>query len=219
MGKVKSGVIGKVTGSVGPVVFSVVNGQQVVKEQPTKSTKPATQSQIDVREIFRLTTEAMNNFAEVINTGYKIHKQSSTPVNTAVKYHIKNAITGISPDFALDFTKVRLSNGAEDSDNDVQVQAADAGAMMNITWSPEVGGSQKQRDLRNTDLACIVFYHIAKGRYISSIGEVKRGVGKFDMKVPNSFAGTPMHAWIFFASEDGTKSFRSEYLGTHTAKL
>ena len=219
MGKVKSGVLGQVSGSVGPVVFAVVNGQQTVRDKPKKSTRPPTQNQMDVRDIFKLASDVMMDFSDMINVGFKIHTKFSTPMNTAVKYHIENAITGPSPDFEMDFTKVVLSNGKRDVVNNMDVKAAASGAMMNITWDPYEDTDTDLQTLRNEDLAYFAFYHIAQGRYVASKGLVKRGAGEWDVKIPNSLAGGLMHAWVFFVTADGKKSFKSEYLGTHTAVI
>lgn len=211
MGIVRNGILGSISGSVGPVVLCTYRTQEVVKAKPKKSSKPAVQSQIDQRSRFKLVTGFLSYIADVINIGYRSSDQITTPMNRAVRYVLDNAITGESPDFKLDYSKIKLSNAKGAITFDAQVVAT-AGRTLELTWGASEEKDPKLKALRDTDTAVIVFYGENTDMYMDVSG-APRGAEKFDFKFNSRFGTDTVHGWMHFLSADKKTVFRGVYLG------
>ncbi|WP_442591537.1 DUF6266 family protein [Pedobacter sp. AW31-3R] len=215
MGIVRNGILGSVSGSVGPVVLCTYRDKEVVKSKPKKSSKPAVQSQIDQRSKFKMITEIMSSLSDTIEYGYKSADKSTSAMNRAVRYHLDNAVTGVSPDFKLDLSKLRLTSVNKASLFDTEVVAV-AGRMLELTWGVSEEADEALRVLRDTDYAMILFYGETTQLFLSQNRLAVRGAGKHTAKFPRLFLGDTIHGWMFFLSKDGKTVFRDAYLGEYT---
>ncbi|MGF1925184.1 MAG: DUF6266 family protein, partial [Bacteroidia bacterium] len=110
MGTIKLGILGGFRKKTGTVVGSYWRKLDVIKALPRSSGKAPTQLQIEQQQKFALVTGFLGEFSELIDTGYKADG-SFTPMNMAVAYHLKEAVTGNSPFYAIDLTKFKYSQG------------------------------------------------------------------------------------------------------------
>lgn len=211
MGIIRNGILGSISGSVGPVVLCTYRTQEVVKSKPKKSSKPAVQSQVDQRSKFRLATEFLSYFSDVINYGYRSAAQITTPMNRAVTYLLDNAITGVSPNFKLDYSKIKLTSVKTAITFETQVVVA-AGRKLSLTWGASEELDANLKALRDTDTAVIVFYGENTDMYLDVSG-TPRGDGKADFKFPSMFGTDTVHGWMHFLSKDKKTVFRGAYLG------
>lgn len=138
-------------------------------------------------------------------------------INAAVQYHLKNAVTGVSPNFKIDYTKVQISKdkGGLENYGDAEIVPA-AGAILNLTWDPAGAYSEAQQLVRNLDKGVFLLYDETKNLTFYDVDSITRGEGKFSIHLPRIFVGGTLHSWFFFASADGKVS-KSQYLGTTVA--
>ena len=216
MGLNSFGTLGSVSGSVGPVVFCTLNDQDVVKGQPKKSNKPPVQAQIDQRERFKLVTTLLGLFKYFIDLGFKSGKKKASGMNAAVKYHLENAVTGLSPDFAFDFSEMVLSNGNLHPAESFTATAV-AGFEVECKWDAYETHLSDEIKVRNTDLLVVLFYDPIRQRIIQGGAGIKRSDLATTLTIPRSFGTNLLHGWMFLISADLKKSSKSEYLGTLTA--
>ncbi|WP_442591913.1 DUF6266 family protein [Pedobacter sp. AW31-3R] len=215
MGTVRNGILGSVSGSVGPVVLCTFRDKEVVKSKPKKSSKPAAQSQIDQRSKFKMVTELMSALAATIEVGYQSSSNASSPMNRAVRYHLDNAVTGVSPNFSMDFAKMRLTSVNAASIFDTEVVAV-AGRILKMTWGVSEEADETLRALRDTDYAMIMFYGENTKIFMNRNRLAVRGAGEHTVKFHPMFVGDKIHGWMFFLSKDGKTVFRDTYLGEYT---
>lgn len=212
MGIIKDGILGSVSGSVGPVVLCTYRTQEVVKTKPKKSSKPPVQSQIDQRSKFKLVTEFLSSIPEVINSGDKSGKKTSSPMNRAVQYLLDNAITGVSPDFTLDYSKVKLSGSNLATIMDTEVVSVASRSLV-LTWGSSEDLDPAVKALRDTDQAMIVFFGDTTRMFYDASGIVTRGEGGYTVKFHPTLLKDTIHGWMFFLSADKKTVFKSTYLG------
>ncbi|MET1057613.1 MAG: DUF6266 family protein [Pedobacter sp.] len=210
MGKSFNGLLAGTRGKVGPVVAQKgVKGYTIVKIKSEPTSKPPKVKQINQRTKFGLVTSFVGNFKKFTDLGFQDNADELLPFAAAVQYNIDNAVTGIAPNYKIDFPNVKLSKGRLESSNTLQlVMAADGD--FTVTWDPaDIDPAEKaERDL---DKVMLVVYDPLHNRiYYNDV--FTRGDYKITSTIPRLFAGGPLHAWLMFVSAEGTKASTSEYI-------
>lgn len=216
MGTVTKAILGSVSGGVGSVVFAPYRDLTVVRSESKKSSKKAVQSQIDQRLKFKLVTGFISPLSSIIINGFRSAAVNSlSPMNAAVKYHLEEAVIGISPNFTIDYSKVKLSNVSQLEACDFNVVPS-AGRKLEVTWNPS---EEKDADLkakRDTDSAIIIFYGTTSGMYYDYSNSATRGEGQLTASIAKRWKDDVIHGWMFFLSANKRTASKSYYLGEHT---
>ncbi|MEJ5961720.1 DUF6266 family protein [Pedobacter immunditicola] len=100
---------------------------------PLKSAKAPTQPQVNQRRKFRLVSSFLSPISELIITGFVSRKGDPGPMQMAMAFNLAHAIEGNSPDFGLDYTKVRFSNGKLASPDHTAIEAL-PGCTVEFSW-------------------------------------------------------------------------------------
>lgn len=214
MGKIQQGILGGVSGLVGTVVGAIVRGVATIRIRPKKSTKTPKQSQINQRTKFSVATDFVFQTQDVMRVGYQYYENSGmSAVNAAVQYHLKNAVTGVAPDFEIDYASVQISKDKAGLEQygDASIAPA-AGAILNLTWDPAGAYVEEQQLVRGLDKVLFLLYDETKDLYFVSVGAGLRSKGQFAVHLPKIFVGGNLHSWFCFYSADGKVS-KSQYLG------
>lgn len=214
MAILETGQVGTFKGKIGQVVVSGWRGLLVGKKTPTKSGKPGSEDQIDQRSKFGLVTHFFRGMGEIIKLGYQSYKTGMTPMNAAVKYHLDNAVTGAYPNYALDYSKVLLSDANVIGEIDggfAPAAVAAAGSIVKVEW-------QMRSNITNDatspdDRLSIIIYSVTKQRFVVYKRVVPRSALKYNVELPLFFNGDTCHGYMFFNSPKGKDVSRSEYLG------
>ena len=214
MATFQKGILGGFSGLVGTVIGSTWRTLDVLKSKPKKSKKKAVQAQIDQRLKFGLITEFLSNLKPEIDYGYQSYKKEITPMNAAVRYHLINAVTGISPNFKVDYSKMVFSVGKMRSASNLKVVPI-AGSKLKFSWDPflPVSVSPFEKGIRDKDnVVFIAIDPVNEGIYPGQVNAT-RGDGGFEVELNGRMQGVAVHAWLFFLSEDGKNASGSEYFG------
>lgn len=214
MGTYNPGVFGTFNGKVGSVVASKWKGIKVVKNYPEKSSKPKSELQLIQTSQFGLVGSFLKKASGLISVGYQGVSGAVTPWNVALKYHLKEAITGTYPNFQLKYEMVRLSldSGLMNYAPDAKAVAL-AGMIVKVSWKMEVTAN---KSMLPTDKAHILLYNPAKKNAMSVIGNVLRSGLTTDLPMPSYFTGDVMYGWLFFTSANGKIVSETQYLGSVT---
>lgn len=214
MGTYNPGVFGTFNGKVGSVVASKWKGIKVVKNYPEKSSKPKTEPQLSHTSKFGLVGSFLKKAAALISVGYQGVSGAVTPWNIALKYHLKEAITGTYPNFQLNYEMVRLSLDGSLMNYAPDAKAvASTGMMVKVSWKMEVTAN---KSMQPTDKAYILLYNPAKKNTMSATGNVLRSALTIDLPMPSYFTGDVMYGWLFFTSANGKIVSETQYLGSVT---
>lgn len=215
MAILQKGVLGGFSGLIGNVVGANWRSLDVIRSRPKKSKKAPVQSQIDQRLKFGLVTAFFGRLTSFINLGYQSANKVQTPMNAAIAYHLQHAITGTSPDFSLDYTKVVMSIGQMADAANAGV-AVTTGQLLEFSWEALEEPDIVEKALRDTDNLRVIIYSPVKGISMTATLAERRSAGSGSLKVPKTFTGSPIHVWLFLASADGKEVSRSQYLGEAT---
>lgn len=214
MGTTKNGLLRGVSGQVGPVVVANGNGRSIVRIMPKDSTKAPKLSALTQRANFKMVTKFVTQTKAVMSVGYQAYKDNIKPLNAALSYHVRNAVSGTYPDFKINLEKVKISkdDGGLKEEQSAAVVAA-AGAILNISWDSTMYYTVPELEDRNLDETLVLVYDESKSISLSAVGAGTRGLSKQAVRLPKVFAGDKVHVYFCFVSQDGKVS-NSQYLNT-----
>lgn len=207
MGKTKLGILGDVTGKVGPVVGANWKGINTLRARPKRSTKDPTQKQTQHRDRFKLVGVFAKQFAGLATSTFRDGVGRQTGFNKVMAHSIKTAITGVWPNLSVDFSHVLTGRGSLPN---VQAPAAAAGAAGVVGWHWTDNSGMGKAVANDTAVLAVYCEALQLGAY-TTLGPV-RSAGAATLNVPG-FSGHPVHTWISFLSLDGKDSATSIYTG------
>ncbi|MNY13929.1 hypothetical protein D3C86_1470870 [compost metagenome] len=182
----------------------------MIRGLPRVSNKPPTLAQSNQRFKFGLVTGFLSRIAGFIDLGFGSLKGSASPMNSAVAYHLTNAITGVAPNFLIDYTKLRINKGKLELPGNIVV-ALTVPARIDFTWV-NIGQSNKYKD--PTDVANIVVYNPTKDTFTTLKAAAARSTLGYNLLVPPDYSGDQVHVYISFSSTIQKKLVsETEYIG------
>lgn len=211
MGRMQRGILGGFVGKVGTVIGSQRNGMDIISSLPKKSSKAATQDQKDVRNKFGMAIAFMQPINQVLRLGFKSSDPRLSPINLAVSYFIKNAITGATDAYEIDYPNVLISKGELSPGWNTLATATDP-QEVKIGWTNTTSSGLAQPD----DEVLAVVYNASKGQHLMAIGGIMRSAGELVLEMPLDYTGDVVHSWLAFISKDKKLKSTSSYAGLVT---
>lgn len=209
MGTFKKGILGGFSGKVGTVVGANWRGLDVMRSLPKKSGLNPTQQQVEQRQKFALVMGFLSPLTHILSVYYGNVSGTSSRLNNAVSYHLKEAVIGSSPNFMIDYSKVVISKGEVIAAKDAMMTAPQAG-VVKLDWADNSG----QVLAETSDLVLVVLYNIEKAQFVVADGAATRQDMTLDIAIPAAFSGDTLHAWVGFANMAQKKAASSVYLGS-----
>ncbi len=130
-------------------------------------------------------------------------------MNAAVKCNLENAVTGVAPNYLMNYVNVLLSRGKLAKAFNPEIATATA-SQLDFSWSANTGAFIGAA----TDKAVFVVYNPAKHDFVVQMGGAIRSALEYELSLPADFAGDTVHAWIAFMSVDEKEVSTSQYVGT-----
>jgi len=209
MGTYKKGILGFIRGRVGNVVGAVWNGIHYLKSLPDVSPdRKPTAAQLNQQLIFALVVGFLRPLKVLLNIGYQTFTKGTTPVNAATGYHLKHAITGVSPNYVIDYPKVVFSVGNLEEPQMAGVTTGGT-AKIDFDWAGLVNADEGAA----TDRATFLVYNPTLKKYVSVRDVAARSSMAFSLTVPAAWIGHDVHCYMAFTSLDGKKVSNSVYVG------
>lgn len=210
MARYERGVLGSFNGSVGTVTGAKWKGIEYMKIKRGKSTKPPTERQIEHRAKFGLIIHFLASMGKLLMVTFRDSAIQMTGVNSAFKYLYDNAVTGVYPAYAIDFSKVLISQGQLLNAGNPAAGASGNGGVK-ITWTDNSGTA-----MANPDDKLVVAVHCPElKRTIYTLKGAPRSDGSFNLDV-SPFTGKVVETWVAFISADAREVATSVYTGQVT---
>jgi hypothetical protein len=211
MARYKNGINGSVSGKVGTVVGASWRGIDYVRSSGDTSKMKWSEAQVNQRILFALVMNWIRPMLSIINIGYQVFKKRKTPLNAAVGYHIKEAVTGDAPAYEIDFSKAIFSVG-ELLISLVREMVAMGDSVLHINWDNIAESIYSS----GNDKATFIVYNPAKAQFVNFVNEVKRNEQEVMLQLPGKFASDRVHVYMLYTSEKGDQVSTSQYLGEIT---
>lgn len=211
MGIQDKGAFGGFRNKTGALVGRILKGQNVITAMPVKSKKAATQKQIDQRMRFGLVTHFLAWLRNLVVPGFQDREQRQSPMNKAVQYNLRYAVTGTSPQFSIDYPRVVFSQGKCPLPANLSAQAL-TGGKIGFSWGLSNLGNYGQP----TDQVNLVVYSLQKAQFVVLEKAATRQEGSFDMQLPVEYTGDEVYCYLNFVSADGKVVSNSAYIAQVT---
>ncbi|WP_177766263.1 DUF6266 family protein [Flavobacterium sp. I3-2] len=213
MGKITDSIISGSTGRIGRVVVANVNGQEILRMRPQKSTKPPTAKQNLIKDRFLksiLFVQSYKEFAKM-HFGTKIGMKSC--YNQATASVLKALVCDmdtltITPNYAeIQFAK---GNGLIPSPIGL---ASSSALTIEISWDNNAQGTPAEND---TLVVLLAEDQALNNNTLFFTTNIDRSQENYELTLLSRYQGIQMHVWIAFINQEQTKTSNSVYLGTVT---
>lgn len=214
MAKLRSGILGGISGKVGNVVGGRWRGIDYIRTKPAQVKNPNTEAQQKQRMRFKLVIQFLKKISPLVNVGFQNRGKNQTPQNAAMAYNLKQAITGEFPDMELDPAKIVFSEGslqpAQGASMDTSVPET-----VTISWISDTASANASE----SDGAMILIYNPAKDEVVYNMFGSTRGVESHEQSIPAHWAGDEVAGYLAFRSESGNEVSQNQYLGMEIAAV
>lgn len=208
MGTIDKGFLGGFNGILGNAVGSKWKGKSVIKSRPPrKRTTPATELQLQQQAKFALIIAFLKPIRTLLNLTYKKPAGGDMSGHNMAFSVNKDAITGVFPDFAIDYTKVLLSGGSLLNADKLTAASTAAGQLV-FTWTDNSDGENELI----SDMAFVAAYNEEAKRWVQKQRIATRNAGTCTLDV-SAYSGKPVQTYIGFMSADRKKISDSQYTG------
>ncbi len=208
MARLKNGILGGVSGTVGTVVGYRWRGKDYVRSKPRPRTSPPTKKEQKNREKFAYTQQWLQPLIEFLRVGFKDYHENYEGFVAAKSYNAKHALIGFSPYFQIDPSKAVLSYGDMDRATD-GAATAEVQDYITFRWT---GGN-----FTYDDRAMLVAYDITGEVACFNTASERADGGYARLKLPEEMRGKQVDVYLAFVSEDRKRRSISQYLGLVTA--
>jgi hypothetical protein len=209
MGTISKGILGGFTGKVGTVIGANWRGKDIMRSLPKKSGKPATEEQLSVRMKFKLISQFLAPLKKIISAYFGAAQGVKSRRNLAMSFHITEAVTGIYPNFVIDYTKVVITKG-ELANVEQPAAVPVAGAAIDFSWTDNSGQGLAKPD----DTVLVAVCNPDRSLFEIREQAAVRTAGTYALQLPATWAGENVECWLSIASAEGEKVATSVYLGT-----
>lgn len=212
MGKISQGILGGFSGKVGNIIGGSWKGINYIRIKPANVANPRTVGQVNQRNKFSTTLEFLQPNKAFINVGYKSFAVKKTAFNAAMSEILANAITGIAPDFNVDYASALVSKGGLAGVINPITDLTNAGEI-SFGWDDNTAGE----NAKATDKAMLLVYNPVKKESIYILDGESRSSGSEILTIPSTYSGDTVEMYMSFVSEDGKTVSNSTYLGSGVA--
>ncbi|MFI5192983.1 MAG: DUF6266 family protein [Chitinophagales bacterium] len=207
MGKLLNGINGPFSGKVGTAVGVMWKGLPVIRARPHRRTSGFSPLELQQQAKFSLMSGFLGPLIPLLNQTFRPEAAHLTGYNKAFSYNVKNAITGVHPELAIDYPVVLLGRG--DLPNALSPSAASLVAgRLDFSWTDNSG---KGRALA-TDQAFAAAYNEELKQWEYSLNLATRSAGTCTMDI-KWISGNPLQTYLGFISADGKEITDTVYIG------
>lgn len=162
MGKISQGILGGLSGKVGNVIGGSWKGIDYIRIKPSSVANPRTVGPVNQRNKFTVTLEFIQAVKPFIQKGYKFLALKKTAFNAAMSYVLNNAITGVEPNFNVDYANALVSRGGLSAALNPSTDLATAGEVT-FNWDD----NSAEGNANATDKAMLLVYNPSKKESIA----------------------------------------------------
>jgi hypothetical protein len=178
-----------------------------MRGRPSARTKPFTPKELNQQAKFRIMNRFLRPANSLLNVTFAHLAVRMSAFNKAFSYNIKNAITGVAPNLAIDYTMALISRGDLPNAESPAVTSLSAG-LLQFTWTDNSG----KGNAKATDKAFVAVYSEELGNWDYRLDIATRSQGKCEMVMRN-FPSKSVQTFIGFITADGKDASDSLYTG------
>lgn len=208
MGTIKKGIIGGVSGRVGPVTGSSWKGKPYIKGRPMAVANPKTQGQLDHRGKFAAAIQFLSPMKAFLRAGFVEMAIDKTAFNAAMSWNYHHAVMGVYPDFEIDYTRVLVSQGSLTGALNPKVMVSEHQVI--FSWQ----NNADNMEVMDSDKALLLIYDATQHKAIGVAGGNTRDSGSQSVTIPDVIKGDKLHCYLAFQNREATAASNSQYIGS-----
>jgi hypothetical protein len=208
MGTYKKGILGSFSGKVGTVVGSYWKGISYMRSISGKKKGTPSSAQVEQQMKFAIMIKFHEAFMALLPKTFANFSKTMSPANYAISHNLKDAITGVYPNFSVDYHKVLLSLGKLHNAGAPSIESNGAGKIK-FNWVDNSGDTDSAKA---TDKSILVAYCAETNEAVFTLNGPSRVAETAVLNVA-LFGGKGVETFLAFISEDGKLVSRSTYLG------
>jgi hypothetical protein len=197
MAIITKAVMGEFSGKLGNVVGMKRNGQGVVRAYNARPKNPDSYLHRIQQKKFSVAGKFVKPLQPVFKIGWKPAASGMTPVNAAMRYILRNALTGDYPDFTVDAAKVMISYGS--LLKPMGVEASIAAKTITVKWADN---TETDRTME-TDRVLIAVHNPKLAEALCVPDAAKRIELAATVTVSAHWDGDVFNVYLGFVSKDG----------------
>ena len=206
MGKLQTNIFGGFSGKVGSVVGSSWRGISYMRALPRSGGVSHTPSQLMQRGRFKAAVSFLKPLNAAIRIGWRGYASGKLPFHAALSHTIKNAVSGVYPNYFVDASKALVSAGWLTGAADAVAVETDGGARLH--WADNsFDGAAKP-----SDCALVAVANFSRAVAVVVYGDAVRGDCGCAVAFPALWRGDEMCAYLGFTSADGKEISNSIFL-------
>jgi len=208
MGTYKKGILGSFSGKVGTVVGSYWKGISYMRSVSGKKRGTPSSAQVEQQMKFAIMIKFHEAFKALLPKTFANLSKTMSPANYAISHNLRDAITGVYPNFSVDYHNVLLSQGKLHNAGVANAEGDGAGKIK-FNWFDNSGDTDSAKA---TDKSILIAYCAETNESVFTLNGPARSRETAVLNV-SLFSGKAVETWIAFISEDGKLVSRSSYLG------
>ena len=216
MGILNKGLLGAVSGKVGPVIGVIRKAIAIIRSLPNKIKKKASESQLLNRSKFGSVSGLLRGFKDLIEIGFYDKKELGTQMEQAISWNLKHIFGSDGKQIKPDLSKLVLSIGTLFRTTGAKLIPG-PDKSLRLTWNDDEEHWSDQHALqRGSDYLMVAVSYKNKKRHVFNLyhEQARRADLEFNMQLKYADITQPIHLWLFFASEDMKAVSKSEYFQT-----
>lgn len=210
MAIINKGILGPISGTVGTVIGGSWKGISYIRSQSTSRRTSSTQPQLEQQAKFSLTMKFLQPMTGLLSISFREYAVAMSGFNNAMRYTLKNAVTGVYPAFSIDYALALVSRGDLPNSGNPSAASTAAGTVA-FQWTDNTGVGKAQ----STDASILVVYSPTRNQCLFTTAGAARSTGADTLAV-SSFSGEEVQTFIGFMSADGKNIASSIYTGAVT---
>lgn len=208
MAKFKKGILGPISGKIGPVIGSSWKGipylKAVAKNPKVRVPTPAQQAH---HQKFAYLTRWLKPLHPYLTVGFKNLAENTTEISAAFSHNFKMALMGSGDNLYIDYPSVCISKGKLKGIQQLNIVLVNENTV-HLSWQSEEGALSK-----HNDQLMLVLYNNELGIADGFIGGTKRSARTCTFSFEGRLVGKHFHAFVGLIALNGHEISESQYLG------
>ena len=208
MGTISQGILGGFSGKVGTVIGSTWKGINYMRSISTNVSSSNSPAQLAQRARFATVVKFLQPLTAYLRIGFKNQAIKMSGFNAASSYNLGNAISGVYPNYVIDYSKAMVSRGNLPGALNPDIDATTP-SRVDFTWENNLLDS----NAKSEDKVMVVVYNALKGQVVTVVGGNTRASGSQSILLPASFTGDDVQCFIGFQSATESVVSNSQFVG------
>ncbi|WP_316818979.1 DUF6266 family protein [Pedobacter nyackensis] len=208
MAKIRKGILGPVSGKIGPVVGATWKGIPYIRTKPKKKkNKKRSPAQIAAQEKLKLMNNILVPFHAYITVGFAHEAEEQTEISAAFSANYHTMISGTYPTLEADYSKLQLSVGNLPMINDIHMELQSL-ETLKLTWKDDFA-----KNTAFDDQLMLVVYSRELDMTFGFTGGVNRSQKQCLVQIVEPFVGKTLDVYLSMTSFNRKAIANSVYLG------